>query len=231
MATEGHKIFPHGAPVEIAPGLWQVEGSLPFPLKRNMTIYRLGGGELLLSSVIAMDEAGMAAVEKLGRPAVMLVPHPFHIMDAPFFKKRWPHLQVIAAADARERLAGKLAVDGTPDDLLPKHGVRFAYAPGMKYREVLLDLEVPGGRALSVVDLMVNTTGAPFSVRLLGPPGGGGVGVARIVRFRQIAEKPAARSYIERLAGRGDLKHLLFGHGPAVSTNVPQVLHRATGTL
>lgn len=40
-----HRIFPHGPPVELAPGLWQVEGSLPFPLKRNMTVYRRPDGE------------------------------------------------------------------------------------------------------------------------------------------------------------------------------------------
>ena len=38
---ESYKIFPHGRPVAIAPALWEVTGSLPFPLKRKMVIHRL----------------------------------------------------------------------------------------------------------------------------------------------------------------------------------------------
>ena len=38
-----HKIFPHHRPVEIAPALWEVTGSLPFPLKRKMVSRRAAG--------------------------------------------------------------------------------------------------------------------------------------------------------------------------------------------
>ncbi len=43
-----HRIFPHGELEPIVPGLWRVVGSLAFPLKRNMFVYRLPDGGLLL---------------------------------------------------------------------------------------------------------------------------------------------------------------------------------------
>jgi hypothetical protein len=54
-----HEILPHGLPKRIAPDLWQVRGSLPIPLSRNMTVVRMHDGGLFLHSVIAMNEEGM----------------------------------------------------------------------------------------------------------------------------------------------------------------------------
>ena len=99
-----HRIFPHSSLEQVAPGLWRVVGTLPFPLKRNMFVYRLGDGTLLLYSVVALDEAGLAALDALGRPSVMVVPHPFHIMDVPFYKARYPDLHVVGQPDAQARL-------------------------------------------------------------------------------------------------------------------------------
>jgi hypothetical protein len=48
-----HPILPHGDLSRVATNTWQVEGSLPFPLKRNMTVHRLHDGRLLLYSVVA----------------------------------------------------------------------------------------------------------------------------------------------------------------------------------
>ena len=51
------KIYPYDPPRPLASNLWQVKGSLPSgPIPRNMTVYRLPDGRLLLYSVIAMHE-------------------------------------------------------------------------------------------------------------------------------------------------------------------------------
>src|SRR6185436_2856825 len=95
MADPTHRRFPHDDLEQLAANLWTVRGSLPFPLKRQMIIYRLADGTLLLHSVIAMNDEGMAKLDALGRPSVMIVPHIGHRMDAPFYKARYPQVRVL----------------------------------------------------------------------------------------------------------------------------------------
>ena len=226
-----HRLFPHGPLEEITPGLWRVEGSLPFPLKRNMTVYRLKDGTLLLHSVVALHESGMRALEALGKPSVMVVPHPMHTMDAPFYKERFPGLRIVAAADSTKKLDGKVKVDATPDEALLELGVRARIAPGMKYTEVVLDVDVPGGRALLFTDLFghVGDTKPGLMMRVLGPPKG--LGVARIVKFRQIADREKVRGFLRDLATGSDLRVVTAGHGPPLVADCAAGLSTAAERL
>jgi hypothetical protein len=209
-----HAIYPHGGLTELAPNLWQVEGTLPFPLKRNMTVYRLADGRLLLYSVVAMNDAGMAALEALGRPAVMVVPHPFHVMDAPFYKERYPELTVLAAPDAQAKMGAKVKVDATPEEGLAPLGIRSRTVPGVRYAETVLDLELAdGGRAMVVTDIIL-TTPKGFLMRLLGPPGG--AGVARIVKFRQVTDRAKVAGFLRESAGIDALRLVAVAHGAPV---------------
>src|SRR6185436_16801518 len=123
--AQAHTIFPHGKLETLAPNLWQVRGSMSFPIRRNMTIYRLPDGTLLLYSVVALDEDGMKALEALGRPAVMVIPHGYHRMDSGFYKRRYPDLKVACPAEGKaraEELCGR--VDGTPEEILGPLGIK-----------------------------------------------------------------------------------------------------------
>src|SRR5580693_4387734 len=91
------RIYPYDPPRALAANLWQVKGSLKLAaIPRNMTVYRLPDGRLILYSVIAMHEEGMRALEALGTPAILVMPHDRHQMDAPFYKGRYPNLRVLA---------------------------------------------------------------------------------------------------------------------------------------
>src|SRR5215217_2718638 len=75
----------------IAENLWVVEGTIqmpPGPLPRRMTIARLSSGDLVVFSAIALDDAAIAKVDALGRPAFLVVPNAFHREDAPAWKRR-----------------------------------------------------------------------------------------------------------------------------------------------
>jgi hypothetical protein len=231
MTAKPHRIFTHGSPEPLAPGLWRVVGSLPFPLKRNMFIWRMPEGGLLLYSVVALSEAGMAALEALGRPAIMVVPHPFHVMDAPFYAARYPELKIVGLPDAGSRTHG-LRVDATPEAALAPLGVRAERAAGLKYGELCLDLPLAegAGRAFLCTDLFGRNEGrTALMMKLLGPPGG--EGVARIVRWRQIADKNAVRAFLRAQAEIPGLSLTAGCHGAVVRDDPAGFLRRAADAL
>jgi hypothetical protein len=229
--SNDHQIFPHGDLRQLAAGLWQVTGSLKLPLPRNMTAYRLPSGGLLLHSVVALDDARMEALESLGRPEVMVVPHPYHIMDTAFFKERYPDLRVFADAHAKRRMEkqfdGRAPVDGTIAEGLDDLGVRHRAVPGMKYDEVTLDLELEeGGRALVFTDIFTAFEPKTIADRLTAAPRGG-VGLARMVRWRQVNDRSAVRGYFNELAELDDIRWLLTSHGDALSQDCAETLRRS----
>jgi len=220
------RIFPYSAPAQLATNLWQVTGAFGVPgVPRNMTVFRNADGELVLYSVIAMHEDGMRHLESLGRPAVMVIPHRRHQMDAPFYKQRYPDLRVLAVDASRVRGVG---VDGKLEEL-SRFGIRAYALPGNGYEDSVLDLPIESGRALCVCESLTNLATAGFArilFKVLGPPGGG-FGVARAVRLREIPGRDLLRAWLREQAERTDLRLLLFGHGAPLTTDIPAALRRA----
>ena len=69
MSTKPHRLFPHGEVQALAPNLWMVRGGMPFPLYRNMVVYRLPDRRLVLHSLVALSEAGMKQLTVIRSPA------------------------------------------------------------------------------------------------------------------------------------------------------------------
>ena len=225
-----HRLYAHGLPQQLAPNIWQVVGALPFPLPRNMTVVRLADGGLLLYSVVAMDDAGMAALEALGTPRYMVIPSPFHTMDALFYTQRYPALRVVACADARPKLDPGIQVHGAPEAVLPALGIQHRLSVGLKVSEILLDLDTGKGRAWVFSDLFgVTPPEAPFVIKLVGAPRG--AGLPRIVKLRQVQDKQAVRTLFEELARTPQLHMLLCSHGPAVTQGASAALNSAAARV
>ncbi|MEP6653037.1 MAG: hypothetical protein ABJA82_06735 [Myxococcales bacterium] len=225
-----YEIFPYQPPQALAENLWQVEGSLKLPVPRNMTIWRAPDDRLVLYSVIAMHEEGMRALERLGKPAIMVIPHRRHHMDAPFYKARYPDLRVLA--DQKEPVRG-VPIDG-PVRELEALGIAARQIPGTSYQDIALDLPLREGRALCVCELLgnvpVTSMVGKVIFRLLGPPGGG-FGIARVVRMREVTDPALVRTWLAMQARRTDLRMLLMGHGRPILEDVPSALARAVGQL
>jgi hypothetical protein len=228
-------IYPYSPLRSLAPNLWQVQGTLASGLPRNMTIYRLPDGRLLLYSVVAMHDADMKALEELGRPAIMVMPHDRHQMDAPFYKQRYPDLRVLAP---QPRHARKVPIDGDLGELAAL-GIKAYVPPGTTYHEVVLELPLQGGTpgtpgiALCMTELLGNLSdlsGLPrlmrLLLRLLGPPGGG-FGVARVVRWREVSDRKRMQVWLRSLSARRDLRMVLVGHGSPVTEEPAASLRRA----
>jgi hypothetical protein len=226
-------VYPYHPLRSLAATLWQVEGTLGNGLPRNMTVYRLPDGRLLLYSVVAMHAAGMEALEKLGRPAIMVMPHDRHQMDAPFYKARYPDLRILAP---EPRHARQVPIDGDLSEL-DALGIKAYVLPGTTYHEVVLELPIggdPAGVALATTELLGNLSGLPglmgVLLRVLGPPGGG-LGVARVVRWREVSDRKRARAWMIAMAERPDLRMVLVGHGSPVTVDAGAALRRAAGQV
>ncbi len=223
-----HRIYRHGSPDELTDGLWQVRGALPIPLPRYMTILRLASGGLMIYSAIAMTDEGMDQLEALGRPEVIVAPHLYHCLDVGFYKQRYPDIQLIAPRPVKDKLAS-LGVSTDADiSALSEHGIRYAMVRGSNCAEVMLDLDTAAGRALVFTDCLSARSKRGFLLKLLGPPDD--VGTPRIVRYRQIDDKPALAKFFAKL-GESEVDMLVMAHTPPITTDCEAKLRMAAGGL
>src|SRR2546422_2881860 len=105
-------VLPHGPIEPLAAGLWRVTGFTPpgALVPREMVLYRLAGSGLLVHSAVALDAAGIAQLESLGRPEVLVVPNRMHRIDAGLYKRRYPGMRVVCPAAARSIVEEVVAV-------------------------------------------------------------------------------------------------------------------------
>jgi hypothetical protein len=230
-----HRLFPHGRLEALAPNLWQVRGSMAFPLRRNMTVYRMPDGALLLHSVVAMDEDGMKALEALGRPSVMVIPRGSHLMDAGFYLKRYPELKVACPPEGKKRALERCGrVDGTPEEVLGPLGIRVHPVHGMRQGEFAIEVDVPGGKALVTNDVLGGRDpdeNLSLMARLAGPPAGHRLGVARIVRWTMVRNKVDLRGWCHLMAENSAIKLITTSHAPPVTSDCAEALRDAATTV
>jgi hypothetical protein len=63
-------------------------------------------------------------------------------------------------------------------------------------------------------------------LRLIGPPGGA-LGVARVVRWREVSDRKRVRAWLQSLAERPEVRMVLVGHGGPVTEDACASLRRA----
>lgn len=227
-------VYPHGRAESQAENLWLVRGSLPRgPLPRNMVIHRTPSGRLWLHSALAMDAAGMAALEALGEPGWLVVPNGFHRLDAARYKERYPGLRVLAPAAACAAVEKVVAVDGSCEEELPAAGIRCLQPAGVKPGELIYEIPVPGGVALVATDLWFHLPHQPgfggLILRLMGSSGA--FGMTRIGRWMMLQDKAALRRWMLDLAARDDIRTVLVAHGDPLTGDCGSALRQAAERL
>jgi len=94
MARPDPPAYPHGELVEVLPDLFLVAGTMrlpgPLPVRfsRNMTVARRGDRLVVINSV-RLDDAGLAALDRLGRVTDVVRLAANHGMDDPFYAERY----------------------------------------------------------------------------------------------------------------------------------------------
>ena len=227
-------VFPHGPIEELAPGLWQVTGSLKrSPLPRNMIIWRTPDHSLLIHSAICLQEESMKQLEALGEISHIVIPCEMHRADAAPYQQRYPQATFLAPVCAHEKV--KQVVDHCQnlEDGLRHWGITVHRPAGLKDFELHLELPLENGyRALIMTDALFNLGPSPptgfsgFVVKLLGSVGP--LNITKIGKRLLLEDKEAFATYIENLATIPNLSILSVAHGTCIQHSVVEELIAAS---
>jgi len=217
-------LFPHGPINFLDDGLFVVEGRWKrSPFERKMTVFLLASGEVAVHSAIAMDEAGMAALEAIGRPAWILVPNALHYSDAGWYADRYPSARVLVPAAARVKLFDKIRrIDGSVDDDWPEtFRGELAVVPldGTRGCEVAF-VHAPS-RTLVLTDAVFNYGGDdlpwPARVFMRFNRAYDRFGPSRIFTSFVLSDRDAFRASIETLLEH-EFDRVIMSHGRVLAT-------------
>jgi hypothetical protein len=103
----------------VAPDLWIVDGPrigfgvgpVEFPFTTRMTVMRLGNGDLILHSPVALTPALRSAIELLGPVRFLVAPNSLHYWWLPDWKAVLPDAEVLAVRGLQERAKRPIEVD------------------------------------------------------------------------------------------------------------------------
>jgi hypothetical protein len=232
-AFETWTVLPHGDWNEHAENLRSVTGAIPgMPLERRMTVVKRGDGRLVVHNPVALDDAGMAALEAWGTPALLVVPNGYHRLDAANFRRRYPDARVVCPRGAKKKVEAVVPVDLDYAVVPADDAVSFEHLDGVGEAEGVLTVRSADGVTLIFNDVLFNVDKLPgftgFVMGLMGSTGG--PKVTLVGRLLVVKSKAALRAHLERLA-TPDLRRLIPGHGALIEAGAAEVLRGVAGTL
>lgn len=214
-------VLAHGPIEHLAENLWWVRGSIPMmSLKRVMVVVRLNDGRLVIHNGIALEQAAMEEIERWGNPAFLIVPNGAHRLDAPAYKARYPHVQVLCPRGARTRVEEVVKVDGTYEDFPVDDTVRFETLHGVADGEGAMIVRSADGQTVVLNDAMFNMDrkrdplGFLFTTLLGSAPG---PRVSRLAKLAFIKDKSALRADFARYAELPNLARVIVAHEKVAS--------------
>ena len=220
-------------PIEkLEDNLWAVNGDVPgAPFHRRMSIVRRSDGTLLFFNAVPLDDAALAEVMAWGRPAILVVPHDQHMIDARAFAEKL-QLKVYGPKACEAKVRARIATAGTLDQIPADPSMEIQTVPGVKNGEPALIVHHAGGRvSLLFSDVIMNNAKSSigFLPRMLGFAGG--VKVVPVFRMMFLKDKPALKSQLEQWAGLTSLVRLVPCHGDLVPAGAPEALRAAAASL
>ena len=222
MTQNKHRLFPHGEFRQLAPNLWIVRGGLAFPVYRNMVVYRLPDGRLVLHSLVALSEAGMKQLEALGKPSIMVVPHGYDGMDAHWYLERYPQAAFLTPDEERSRIeALGMKITDDPARVLPSLGFKLHKVVGLKFTEYVLEAPVDGGTALIFNNVLDHSGAAPSGfigwLMDVATMSGGKLAPGRMLRMFMVKDKATFKNFLATLPTIPNVKIVTVSHGDPIT--------------
>jgi hypothetical protein len=229
-------VLPHGKLSQIDENILTVVGEIHMPLTdlpRRMTVVRLKDSRLVIFSAIALDEDEMAALERYGTPAFLVVPSDKHRLDAKIWKDRYPDMEVVAPEGSLLKVEEIVPVDTVAPDF-GDVDVQFVVVPGTRGHEAALVVRSSSGTTLVLNDIVGNIQhAAGFGGWLLHLAGFAGkeAQVPKVVLLALIYDTNALRDQLIKWAEISSLKRILVSHGSSIEENPRQTLLDLAQTL
>ncbi|HEY0708536.1 MAG TPA: hypothetical protein VGG33_17140, partial [Polyangia bacterium] len=188
---------------------------------------------VVLYSAISLDEAEMRELEAFARPAFLIVPSAIHRMDARPWKSRYPTIQVITPAGAREKVQEVVDVDATTVDF-GDPSVRFFAVPGTGNGDAALVIERAGGTTLVLNDIIFDLENRPGLKGWLFRKVGMTADEPHIptpIRLLGVKDKGALATQLEAWGRLPELRRVIISHGDIIAEQPGEVLTRVARDL
>lgn len=231
------RVLPHEPIESLSANLLHVQGDIESsgpPLKRVMVVVRLGDGRLLVHNAMALNEPAMAELDAIGPVGFVIVPNPWHRLDAPRFAERYPDAKVLCPPGAKKKVEQVCRVDGTYDDFPADERVRFEVLDGLKGIEGAMLVTEDDGVTVVLTDAIFNMphhAGLPGFILRYVTGSSGGPRISRLVRAFAIKDKRAFRAHLERLAAIPGLRRVIVAHHEIIEEEPARVLREVAATL
>ncbi len=200
-------------------------------MKRRMTVITLRSGGTVIHSAIRMNEPDLAALEKLGRPRLIVVPNLFHDSEAGWYAERYPEATVLAPQALTGKLAKKMRLTGSIEQAWPTElrGELDAMAlAGTRVHEAVLH-HAPS-RTLVLTDLVFNfAEGDLRGLNRLFMSWNGAVGrfgPSRIFRSLFVADRRAFGESMKAVLS-WDFDRVILSHGRCVESGAKGLMRSA----
>lgn len=235
MTDTSWPVLPHGPLTALDTDLWIVDGDLPrLPIGRRMVVIRLGDGRLVIHNAIALDRAGMAALDSLGPIGFIAVPCPTHRMDVARFARRYPDGAVICPPGAHRAVQARVTVSGHYDLLPADPRLSWELLAGTKDREGVFTVTTSEGATAIFSDAVFNLPDrlpgfGGALIRLLGSTGG--PKVTWLTRRLLVTDRAALADHLRRIARIPSLRRVIPAHGAVMDSDPGPVLARVADTL
>ncbi len=225
----------HGPIAKLEANLWEVEGEVPgMPLKRRMTLVRLGDGSVVVHSAICLDEDAQREVEAWGAVRYVIVPNGWHRLDAPAYAERYPDARVVCPDPARKSVKKKVRVDGNLSFIPPDPSLVCTPLAGSSIEEQVLTVRSGERTSLVFCDTVFNLPKlSGFKGWAYGVIGSTGAPkVTPLLRTLAVRDRRALGGHLESLASTPGLTRVIPGHGAVVEgdTAAPAMLRAVAAT-
>jgi hypothetical protein len=227
------KVLPHGPIEKLSERLWRVEGELEM-MRRVMSIGKRADGTLVIHNGIALGDAEMAEIDAWGKVGFVLVPNGYHRLDAKVFADRYPDAKVLCPTGARKRVEQVVPVAGTYEDYPADAHVELFTFEGTKAREGGMIVRTERDTSLVLNDAVFNMphgTGFTGFIFRRVTDSTGGPRVSRVMKWFVVADKPAFRAHLERLAALPDLRRIVVSHHLTIADDPAGTLSRVAAAV